>query len=251
MSAGGGPAARRRAWRHRRAANRCRHTVGRRCRGGRSGARPLGGAAPVRNLGSVLPWRRWLALRSLCPRLEWLARHGCRPGCQRSAGKGGPRVDQDWRGGVLASRWVPAVGRWPEEARTVGRSAEVAAAGSEEHVRASGAPWSLGVAASARALAGGPEITGGPEISGDQLGQERRQVEVSDRPVLGSALSFSEVKALATGNPLLMDKAEADATVARPAPEGNARSRDSGMEGLRTRVVLPGSLGGFPLVTTD
>jgi len=127
----------------------------------------------------------------------------------------------------------------------------VAAAGSEEHVRASGAPWSLGVAASARALAGGPEITGGPEISGDQLGQERRQVEVSDRPVLGSALSFSEVKALATGNPLLMDKAEADATVARPAPEGNARSRDRGMEGLRTRVVLPGSLGGFPLVTTD
>ena len=30
-----------------------------------------------------------------------------------------------------------------------------------------------------------------------------------------TALSFSEVKALATGNPLLMDKAEADADAAR------------------------------------
>ena len=30
-----------------------------------------------------------------------------------------------------------------------------------------------------------------------------------------TALSFSEVKALATGNPLLMDKAEADADLAR------------------------------------
>jgi hypothetical protein len=30
-----------------------------------------------------------------------------------------------------------------------------------------------------------------------------------------AALSFNEVKALATGNPLLMDKAEADAALAR------------------------------------
>jgi len=44
-----------------------------------------------------------------------------------------------------------------------------------------------------------------------------------------TALSFSEVKALATGNPLLMDKAEADATLARlqRAERAHHRSQDA------------------------
>ena len=44
-----------------------------------------------------------------------------------------------------------------------------------------------------------------------------------------TALSFSEVKALATGNPLLMDKAEADANLARlqRAERAHLRNQDA------------------------
>ena len=44
-----------------------------------------------------------------------------------------------------------------------------------------------------------------------------------------TALSFSEVKALATGNPLLMDKAEADAALARlqRAERAHPRNQDA------------------------
>ena len=44
-----------------------------------------------------------------------------------------------------------------------------------------------------------------------------------------TVLSFSEAKALATGNPLLMDKAEADAALARlqRADRAHARNQDA------------------------
>jgi hypothetical protein len=44
-----------------------------------------------------------------------------------------------------------------------------------------------------------------------------------------AALSFSEVKTLATANPLLMDKAEADATLARlsRAERAHLRNQDA------------------------
>jgi hypothetical protein len=49
-----------------------------------------------------------------------------------------------------------------------------------------------------------------------------------------AALSYNEVKALATGNPLLMDKAEADATLpASNAPTTGTRTR------CATRSPLP------------
>ena len=51
--------------------------------------------------------------------------------------------------------------------------------------------------------------------------------EISD--IGDTALSFSEVKALATGNPLLMDKAEADASLARLQRAERAWHRDQRM----------------------
>ena len=74
-----------------------------------------------------------------------------------------------------------------------------------------------------------------------------------------TALSFSEVKALATGNPLLMDKAEADAALARLQRAerahlrnqdalrhaiGDYRSRDHQAHRARRRPSTPRSPGG-------
>jgi N12 class adenine-specific DNA methylase/SAM-dependent methyltransferase len=50
-----------------------------------------------------------------------------------------------------------------------------------------------------------------------------------------TALSFSEVKAIATGNPLLMDKAEADATLARLQRAERAHRRNQ--EALHTAIA--------------
>jgi hypothetical protein len=54
------------------------------------------------------------------------------------------------------------------------------------------------------------------------------------REIADTALSFSEIKAIATGNPLLIDKAEADATLARLQRAERAHLRNQ--EALRHAI---------------
>src|SRR5215472_5744133 len=63
----------------------------------------------------------------------------------------------------------------------------------------------------------------------------RGRLDVREIEDIGdAALSFSEVKALATGNPLLMDKAEADAELVRLQRAERAHYRNQ--DGLRYTI---------------
>src|SRR6266567_4031674 len=88
----------------------------------------------------------------------------------------------------------------------------------------------------------GADLGGGCPVRGKALTRQAASIEVAISKRLDTR---GDAFAMTVGD----HRHEKRADAGRHLKEMLAREI-AGMEGLRTRVVLPGSLGGFPLVTT-